>query len=212
MSKLLIIGAKGFAKELLECVLQTTPETGITLYDDLDSSVAAKLFDRFPVLRTIDDAAHYFKSVDRRFALGVGSPDAREALFEKLVRAGGEPETVISRFAKIGELGNQVGEGVCVLADAVIESSNLIGKGALIHIGAFVSHDVTIGEFCEISPRANLLGGVTIGRKCRIGTASTILPGLAVGDSSVVGANAVVTKGVGPLTTVVGIPAGPISR
>jgi sugar O-acyltransferase (sialic acid O-acetyltransferase NeuD family) len=212
MSKILIVGAKGFAKELIETVLQNDPECEVTFYDDLSDDLPSRLFGRYPIIRNMEAVEDYFGTVDRGFALGVGSPSLRAQFYDSFVKIGGEPRTVISPFAKIGSNGNRIGDAVCVLADAIIESDNVIGRGSLIHVGAFVSHDVTVGSFCEISPRANLLGGVSIGEKCRIGTNSTILPRISVGDDAVVGAGAVVTKCVRSGELVAGVPARPLEE
>jgi acetyltransferase-like isoleucine patch superfamily enzyme len=58
-----------------------------------------------------------------------------------------------------------------------------------------------------VAPNAVVLGKVTIGEECYIGANSTILPWVEVQSGAVVGAGAVVTRAVGPGTTVVGVPA-----
>ena len=212
MSRILIVGAKGFAKELLEAVLQNDPYADVTFFDDLSDDLPPKLFDKYPVIRTKGAARDYFEKVDRKFAMGVGAPKLRRTFFAEFKELGGDPETVISPFAKIGTHANQIGDGTCILTDAVVESNNKIGNGCLIHVGALISHDVLLGDFCEISPRANLLGGVTVGADCSIGTGSTILPRINIGNNVAVGAGAVVTKDLMSNCTVVGIPARPLSR
>ena len=210
MSRILIIGAKGFAKELLEAVVQRDADAQVTFFDDASNDLPELLFERYPIIRTADAAAEYFRSIDRGFALGIGNPKLRAIFFDKFVGLGGEPRKIISPFAKIGSFGNLIGDGVCILTDAIIESNNKIGRGSLIHVGALVSHDVSIGDFCEISPRANLLGEVTIGSNCSLGTGCIILPKIHLGNDVRVGAGAVVTKNVTDNGSVAGIPAKPI--
>ena len=207
MTRMLIIGAKSFAKELLEAVVQRNADAKVTFYDDISDDLPDLIFERYPVIRTAAAAAEYFRGVDKGFALGIGKPSLRKLFFNKFVALGGEPRIIISPFAKIGLFGNNIGDGVCVLTDAVVESNNNIGKGSLIHVGALISHDVAIGEFCEISPRVNLLGAVKVGTDCSFGTGCVILPRINIGNNVTVGAGAVVTKDVTEYMTVVGVPA-----
>lgn len=210
MSKILIIGAKGFAGELFEAVMQRSPDADVTFFDSVSDDLPGMFFGKYPIIRTTEAAAEYFRSVNRRFALGVGTPELRSRFFREFIALGGEPETIISPFAKVGIHSNRIGAGCCVLTDAVVESNNTIGEGCLIHVGVLISHDVTLGDFCEVSPRANLLGAVRIGSNCTIGTAATILPGITVGNNVTVGAGAVVTKNVDDGQTVAGVPARPL--
>lgn len=207
---MLIAGAKGFAREVLETITQCRLKTEICFYDDVSADAPEFFFDKFRILRSKTEARDYFKNIDDKFILGIGDPKYRQIFYEKFIALSGKPYTIISPFAKIGKYNNNIGEGCCILTDAIVESNNSIGKGCLIHTAALVSHDVTIGRFCEISPKANLLGGVTVGDFCRIGTASTILPNIKIGTNVVIGAGAVVTKNVDDGRTVVGIPAKPI--
>jgi len=208
---MLIAGAKGFAKELLETIIQDNPEAEVSFYDDVSEDLPELLFDKYPIFRNEEEVRLYFKEKDKRFALGIGNPKSRYNLFEKFTALGGEAITLISPFATIGKY-NVIREGNNILTNVVVESDNLIGRGCLIHVGSLVSHNVTIGDFCEISPHSNLLGHVTIGDFCSLGTGSIILPGVKLGNNVVVGAGAVVTKDVADNTTVVGIPAIPLTK
>lgn len=208
--KLLIIGAKGFARELLEAVTQMKRFVEIRFYDDVSDDLPGRLFEKFEIITNFEDATRFLNDSTTLFTLGIGNPIHREELFGRFIKAGAVPAQVVSPFAKIGAFDNQIGEGVTILTDAVIETSNRIGRGCLLHVGALVSHDVVVGDFCELSPKTSLLGGVHLGARCRIGTGAVILPGVRLGSDVVVGAGAVVTKDVVDGRMVIGVPAKPI--
>lgn len=209
---MLIVGAKGFAKELLEIILQTETDPQIVFYDDVSVDLPDLLFGKYRILKNKKEAIQYLSSENSKFVLGIGNPLLRKNLCAEFEAIGGELTSVISPYSLIGENNNLLQPGCNVLSQAVIESNNTIGRGCLIHVGSLISHDTRIGDFCEISPRANLLGNVSIGHLCSIGTASTILPKVKIGDNVKVGAGAVVTKDVPNNCVVVGIPAKPLLK
>lgn len=108
-----------------------------------------------------------------------------------------------------------------------------IGEGTHLAMGLVVidayTNNVSIGERCSIGAYVNLMSAtgpdnsvlkdhpeiqtaiktepIVIGNDCWIGSGVIILPGLTIGDKAVIGAGAVVTKDVGPMEVVYGVPA-----
>ena len=80
---MLIIGAGGHAKEILE-VLTDNGEEKFFFYDDLFSNTALKIFNQFPVLKNKKEVSGYFENTDKRFVLGLGGTKDRMLLKDKL--------------------------------------------------------------------------------------------------------------------------------
>lgn len=123
-----------------------------------------------------------------------------------------------------------------------IHPESAIGDECKIHSHVWIGKEVKIGNRCKIEAFTFIPDGVTIeddvflGPRvtftndkyppshgegwsktlvkagASIGASATILPGVTIGKGAVVGAGAVVTKNVEDGTTVVGIPARPISK
>lgn len=202
---MVIVGAKGFAKELL----LTISDNGLSdfvFFDNISDKRDGCIFENYTVLATVEETKKYLAEVDNRFLLGIGKPAFREQLANEFTAWGAVLSSLISVKSSIG-MYNNIAEGTIIQQAVVIENDNTIGKGCLIHTGSFVSHDVEIGNYCEVSPFVKLLGKVKIGNFCELGTGCIILPGVILGDNVIVGAGAVVTKDVKSNTTVMGIPA-----
>lgn len=86
---MLILGAKGFAKELLEVIHQNNYDKDICFYDDVSKDIPEFLYGKFKVLRTENEIIHHFKTISPRFTIGIGNPKLRKFLFQKLQNIGG---------------------------------------------------------------------------------------------------------------------------
>ena len=204
---MIIIGAKGFAKELLEVCHQLGRTENLVFFDNVSNDLPEKLYGQFPILRTEDEIRTHFNTHSNDFALGLGNPKLREQMCLLFESWGGKLRSVISPRASIGNFGVELGEGATVLANATITGSVKTGKGLLMYSNAILTHDNTVGDFVELSPGATVLGNVYIGNNTHIGANATLLPGVRIGNEVRVGAGAVVTQHIENGKTVKGVPA-----
>lgn len=205
---MVIAGARGLAKEVLEIFAQHNSLHTLFFFDNVSSEVPAKLFERFPVLRSIEEARKVFEDTgDRTFTLGLGDPVMRYSLYKLLSSAGGVLTSAVSADARIGSFGNFIGRGCTILSGVVITNGVHIGDGCLINPHCSISHDARVGEFAELSPGARITGHCAVGSYSHIGTNAVLLPKVKIGQNVVVGAGAVVTRDVPDNTLVVGVPA-----
>lgn len=204
---MLIIGARGFAKEVLEILHQKGETDNLCFYDDVNMDNPERLYDIFPILNTLQQAKEYFNTISPQFTLGIGNPALRMQLYQKITESGGVLTSTISKNAEIGSFNIKIGEGCNMLGGVKISNDVTIGKGAIIYYNSIVTHDVTIGEFCEISPDVKLLGRCTIGDFVRIGAGSIVFPDVAIGSKVVIAAGAVVRNNIPDNVMVAGVPA-----
>lgn len=204
---MLIIGAKGFAKEVLEILHQKNETQGLAFYDDVNDDVGDFLYDKFPILKTEEAIKKHFSQYGNAFSIGIGSPKLRKLMFDKFSQLGGELTSTISHTAIIGSFNNIIDPGCNIMISTVLTNDITIGKGTIINQLSSIGHDVTIGEFCEICPNVSISGNCEIGNETFIGTGAIILPKVKIGNHVTIGAGAVVSKDLPDNCVAVGIPA-----
>ncbi|SEA69983.1 NeuD/PglB/VioB family sugar acetyltransferase [Psychroflexus halocasei] len=202
---MLIVGAKGFAKEVLQSLNSSELEQ-LAFYDDVTKNAPELLYGKYPILKTKTEAQDFFTSSSNKFTLGIGNSKIRYKLYKQFKDLGGVLQSTVSSETNIGKY-STIKEGCNILSGVHISNDVLIGKGSLIYYNVIITHDVKIGDFVELSPACKLLGRVNIGDYVQIGSGAIILPNLSIGVGAVVGAGAVVTKDVPSNSVVVGNPA-----
>lgn len=202
----IIIGAGGHAKVLISTL--KVLERKIIGMLNADVLSAGKTVKGVTILGN-DDIIKDYVTDAVELVNGIGSiaePMKRTEIFLKFKTEGYTFARVIHPAAVIiGDL--EIGEGVQIMAGAIVQTGCVISPNVIINTGAIVEHDCKIGAHVHIASSAVLSGGVEIGAMSHIGTGATIVQGVKVGDNVVVGAGAVVTRNISNGKKVVGNPA-----
>jgi sugar O-acyltransferase (sialic acid O-acetyltransferase NeuD family) len=204
---MLIVGAKGLAKEILEILHRKNGTQNLCFYDDVNKNGPDKLYGEFPILKSLEEAQNYFKNISSEFTLGIGNPKLRKIIYNKFFDLGGKAVTVISENSEIGSFDNHIEDGVIITSGVILTNSITVKKGTLINLSSTIGHDTKIGGFVEICPNVSVSGHCEIGNLVFIGTGATILPKVNIGANSIIAAGSVVTKDVPENVMVAGVPA-----
>ncbi len=203
---MVVIGAKGLAREILMVLHENGEEDDLFFFDDIDPDVPNRLYEKFQVIRSLAELKSHFRRSSPGFALGLGGAVRRAEMSQKLHACGGELQSIIARSASIGCYGTCIGPGVCILTQAIITCDVSIGEGTLINKAVVIGHDVTIGRYCEISPGAKIMGRSRIGDFSEIGTNAVILPNTNIGSYCRVDAGSAVRHTIQDHSVVIGVP------
>ncbi|GMB01705.1 acetyltransferase [Pelosinus sp. IPA-1] len=202
----IIVGAGGHAKVVIDMLRGSSVEI-IGATDSNPEKMNTYVLG-IPVIGTDEVILHY-KPEQIFLVNGMGSvglPAIRREIFDYFKTLDYSFATVIHPSAIVA---SEVifGEGVHIMAGAVIQPGCHIGSNSIINTAVSVDHDCRIGSHVHLAPGVTLSGGVEIGDGVHIGTGAIMIQGIKIGGNSVVGAGAVVIKNVAEDTKVIGVPA-----
>jgi len=211
MTSVVIIGAGGFGREVLDIVDAIAADGGdlepIGFVDDgeVDPDVLARL--GVEVLGGADVLADLPRGT--RYVVGVGSAPVRRLLVGLAEEAGLTPITLVHPSATQGR-DVEIGTGSIICAGVRMATNIRIGAHCHVNLNSTIGHDSVLEDFVSINPLVAISGNVRVCEDTMLGTGSAVLQGLIVGPGVAVGGGAVVVKDVEPGQTVVGIPAKPL--
>ncbi|BBL70274.1 acetyltransferase [Methylogaea oryzae] len=157
-----------------------------------------------------DAAVLGFEAAAVELVNGVGSVDStavRRNVFERFAGRGYRFAGLTHPGALVSRLDVALGQGVQILAGAVVGPAAKLGDNVLVNSRAVVEHDCVVGDHCHIASGAVLCGGVRLGRGVHVGAGATVIQGVVVGDGAIIAAGAAVIEDVPPATLVAGVPA-----
>lgn len=204
MKDLIIIGAGGYAKSVLDSVDHMNFRmTGYL--DDIKSK--GTIHQGYPVLghdiESLSNPENYV------YFVAIGNNRKRKLWFEKLKKHNLSLINVIDKSALVSRAAT-LGEGCFIGKLAILNHGSCVGNNSVINTRALLEHGCEIGDHVNISTNATLNGDVRCEEGCFVGSGTVINGQLTIGEWSLVGSGAVVVKDVAPKTTVVGVPAKPI--
>lgn len=205
MEKLIIIGAGGYAKSVLDSVDYFNYE----MIGFLDEYRKDKEHLGYPILANslndLDDRDKYV------YIIAIGSNTARKIWFERAQKLHLRLVNVVDKSAIVSPHAS-VGNGCFIGKMAIVNSNAIVADNCVINTKALLEHGCHLEPHVNISTNATLNGDVHVGSGSFIGSSSVIMGQLKIGQWSVVGAGAVVNHDVESDTTVAGVPAKLIKR
>ncbi|CAA7621679.1 acetyltransferase [Magnetospirillum sp. UT-4] len=200
----ILVGGGGHARVLL----QSLRRLGVPVLGCVVADPGRETGPGVPVLGD-DGALGRFSPADVHLIAAFGSlgPGSRRPdVIGQLAGAGWTFASVIDPNAVVAD-DCDFGDGVQVMAGAVIQPGVIVGAGAIINTRAGIDHDCTIGLYAHVAPGATLSGEVSVGAFAHVGPGAVILEGRRIGTGAMVAAGAVVIDDVPDHARVMGVPA-----
>ncbi len=194
---ILIYGAGGHAKSVMEIVLQKENYAIGGILDDNQDLAGNKVLG-IPVIGTRAVLPQLLALGVKLAANGVGGIldiNVRIKIFDLLEGAGFSFPTLAHNRAVI-EPSAKVEDGVQVFANAYVGSEAVLGLRCMINTNAVISHDCKIGAYSHIAPGALLAGHVHVGSRTLVGMGVTTTIGVRIGDGARIGNGAILLADV----------------
>lgn len=202
--RILIVGAGGFGREVLQWARDAWPDWTDRLAGFLSADPhALDGFDQS--LAILDSPEHYRPAPGDFLLLAIGVPYVRRQVAESLLCRGGEFLTLVHPTAILASSA-RIGTGAIVCPYAIASDTSHIEDFVLINYHASLGHDAVAGGFSVLSPYATLGGRACIGEDVFLGLHASIGPGRVVGNRSKVSANSCVLTHVPADSMVFGVP------
>lgn len=204
MKNLIILGAGGFAKSIVD----TLEGSQYNIIGFIDSFKKGEHQGYKILANSIEELE---KKEGYIYFIGIGEPKLREEYYNKLKKYNLtlaniiDKTAILSRNIKIGE-GVFIGKMVIVNADAILEDNVVLNTRSLIE------HGNHIGAHTNISTNSVLNGDVKVGQSTFIGSCTVVNGQISIGNNSIIGSGSVVIKDIEDNVVVAGSPTRIIRR
>jgi len=211
MKNLIIIGARGFGREVFITALESKGYKeefiiGGFLDNHPDDEVSANFYP--PVLGSVEN---YIPEENDLFICALGNVKDKIKYTKMILEKGGQFAKLIHNSATKYTT-SQIGKGCIIMKDVHLSVDVKVEDFSTIMVYSVIGHDVKVGAWSHIGPYVFIGGGAVIGQNAQLHVRSTILSGIKVGEGAVVGAGSVVIKDVKHGITVFGNPAKDIGK
>lgn len=203
MKKILIVGAGGLGKELVD-LIRAIGEYEIAGFLDDDPEKQNTMVNQVPVLGTAMQLAQY-KGV-KNLAIAIAKPELKRKIVQAAENAGFSFPNLIHPTVSLGSHVS-LGKGNILCANTVISTEVTLHDFVTVNPQCGIGHESTLHSFSTLYWGVHIGGNVTMGEGCELGTHACVIQGLSIADDIVLGAGAVAVKNISEQGTYVGVPA-----
>jgi sugar O-acyltransferase (sialic acid O-acetyltransferase NeuD family) len=204
---LVIIGAGGHGRVVADCAEQLAQYTEILFLDDCVTQRQKSA--HWTIAGPISHWEAYGNKAD--FIVALGDNLLRARIQQQLQTANISMANLVHPSASVSPH-SQLGEGIVIFANAVVNIGARIENGSIINTNATVDHDCHIGEFCHVSPGVSIAGGVRVEKMSWLGIGCSVIECLTIAENCQIGAGAVVTDDTKSGFLYLGVPAKAVRR
>ncbi len=205
MKEIIIVGAGGFGRELLQWIkdINKVEEQWIIKGFIDDNLKALDNYEcEYKVIGTINE---WQPEENEVFACAIAKPNIKEKVLTLLKIKGALFVSVIHPTAIIGDH-NNIGEGLIACPNSCITVNTIIGDFVTL-LGSTIGHDAIVADYSTISSYCEITSGVKIGKRVFLGSHVTIIPGRKIANDVYIGAGSVVVTHIKANTKIMGNPA-----
>jgi sugar O-acyltransferase (sialic acid O-acetyltransferase NeuD family) len=194
MTKILIIGAGGYGRELLQWIkdindVKPTWEIAGFLDDNLNALNGVEC--DYPLLGRVCDWQPVENEV---FALAIGTPRTKEKIVSTMKARGAKFASVIHPTATLTQF-SKYGEGLVMFPQSKLSVNASVGDFVTI-LSSGIGHDVEIGDYTTVSGACSILRNAKIGKRVFLGANVAISNDIVIGDDAYIGLGSIVIKDV----------------
>ena len=208
MKHLLIVGARGWGREVYAAFIQTNDYTRgkVDVKGFLDSKTDAfdGLQGKFPPI--ISSPEDYQPEEDDVFFIAMGDPKWRKHYANLIEEKGGHFLTIICKDAYVVPTAT-IGEGSYISGWSIISDNVVIGKHTMVHGFCTIGHDAKLDDYATLEGYVFLGGCAEIGENSIMHVRSTLIRHKKIGKNVSVGASSVVMRNIEDGLHVFGNPA-----
>jgi sugar O-acyltransferase (sialic acid O-acetyltransferase NeuD family) len=212
VSRIIIVGAGGFGREVLQWARDAWPEYASRIAGFL-SAERDRLICHDGSLEIIGDPESYEPQTSDALLLAIGIPIVRRQVAESLMSRGAKFLTLVHPTAIVAPTA-AIGEGAIICPYAIVSDSARVGAFVLMNYHSSLGHDASAGDHAVLSPYATLGGNAHIGDDVFMGLHASVGPGKRIGARSKVSANSCALSDAPTESIIYGAPGrvGPLIR
>lgn len=196
--KLIIIGAGGFAKAVIDSL-----DYDEYVLEGFIDSLKSGMHQGYPIVgHSLSDIR---LPTDYYYFIAIGDPDDRALWLKQIQDLNLDTINVIDKTAIVSTR-SSIGTCIYIGKMAIVNCDSQLEDGVVINTRALIEHGNYISYCTNVSTNVVLNGDVYVGEKSFIGSCSVVNGQIKIGRSTIVGSGSVVIRDIPDNVVVAGTP------